>query len=119
MANKTQPAPVKVTIPNGPTFMLNDLAEFGFDPENAEFKALQAAYVAARDARDAFLKTAASVEFKVATGHDLPQGYIIKARLSWYGGASQGKAYAVIAREEKPKTAKTGERGFAKWGANG
>jgi hypothetical protein len=119
MAQKTQPAPVKVTIPNGPTFMLNDMAEFGFTPTDPQFLELQAAYVAARDARDAYLNGKAHAAFVEATGYDLPTGYIIKAGLSRFGGASQGKAWAVIDRAEKPKTAKTGERGFAKWGANG
>jgi len=119
MANKTQPAPVKVTIPNGPTFMLKDIVEFTFDPQDAEFKALQAAYTAAKAKRDALLKTLAEHEFKVSSGFDLPEGYIVKCGLSRYGGASQGKAWAVIDRAEWPKSSKGGERGFAKWGSSG
>jgi hypothetical protein len=116
MTTKQKPAPVKVTVPNGPTFVLNDIAEFAFDPQDAEFVALHQAYMAARDARQAYLDRLAKVEFRAATSFDLPTGYVIKAGLSKFGGASQGKAWAVIDRVEKAKPA-TAQRGFSKWSA--
>lgn len=112
---KQQQQPVKVSINNGPTFVLNDIVEFDFDKDDTTFKALYQASRDASDALNAYLREKAGTAFNTATGFPVPAGYTIKAGLSRFGGASNGKGWLVVDRAEKPKVQSAEKRGFAKW----
>lgn len=115
MAQNNKPAPMKVTIPNGPTFVTNDIVEFAFDPNNEHFQAAYKKYKDAKASLDAALYQFALAAFRDATGHGLPAGYEIKAGLSRFGGAQSGKGWLVVdtAKAAKPKA--DTKRGFGKW----
>lgn len=115
MAKKNQPAPMRVTIPNGPTFYTNDLVDFDFDPNSAEFTETYQAYRDAKAALDKLLAGYGARAFAENTGHAVPAGYELKAGLSHFGGAKNGKGWLVVdtAKQAKPKA--DAKRGFAKW----
>lgn len=115
MANSNKPQPVKVTIPNGPTFVTNDLVEFQFDNTDPAFVQAYQAYREAKSNLDKLLVQYGAQAFQENTGHSVPQGYELKAGLSRFGGAQSGKGWLVVdtAKTAKPKS--DAKRGFAKW----